>query len=533
MWNRNMLFLGILFVLLAGCSGAPVVPTATPTVPIVASTAVPTATPTVPIVASTAVPTTAPTAESTPPPTAVPALVAVDVGARRYIDNHSDPVSVLQSLCNAINRQEYVRAYSYWGNGNGGQGVAPFEQFAQSYSDTLSVTLSVGPVSGSGAAGSYYYLVPAVLRVTKVDGTVWAFAGCYTLHQTNPDIPAVPPYLPMSIDSADLQPAADSTELAEMAIQSCPAANPLPPTTPPPASDASVAAPYLDDRSDAAEVIRSFYNAINHKQYSRAYSYWKEQAAAEMLPPYPQFVEGYSTTLSVQLTTGLVISDPGAGQLYYYVPAAMVATQADSAIRTFVGCYTLHLGEPSFQAVPPFQPLGITAAAISEVDNSADLAALLGTACHAAAPMEELTPLDPATCSALAEAMGQAISASVEITQAPIQAFADGKSGTACRLLATGTGVDFASYSAVADAVATMLKGQGWTEDMQYAAGGPTGMGDGYRRDTALCLLSSMWLPSADANCPSDQPISECVLKPEQQLYTITLDCAQPPTNHG
>jgi hypothetical protein len=507
MLDRKTLFLGILFILLAGCGRAPAAPTAAPTTPIATSTAA-----------------------STPPPTAVPALTTVGVDAGRYIDNRSDPVSVLQSLCNAINRQEYVRAYSYWGSGNGGQGIPPFEQFVQSYSDTLSVTLSVGPVGGSGAAGSYYYLVPAVLRVTKVDGTVWTFAGCYTLHQANPDIPAMPPYLPMSIDSADLQPAADSTELAEMAIQSCPAASPLPPTTPPPAGDASVAAPFLDDRSGAAEVIRSFYNAINHKQYSRAYSYWKESAAAEMLPPYPQFVEGYSTTLSVQLTTGPVVSDPGAGQLYYYVPAAMVATQTDGATRTSVGCYTLHLGQPSFQAVPPFQPLGITAAAIKEVDNSADLETLLGAACEtipAAAPTGELTPLDPANCSALADAMGQAISASIEITQAPIQAFADGQNGTACRLLATGTGVDFSNYAAVADALATMLEGQGWTEDMQYAAGGPTGMGDGYRRGTALCLLSSMWMPSADANCPSDQPISACVIEPEQQLYTITLDCAQ------
>jgi hypothetical protein len=362
MWGRKTLLLGILLVLLAGCGGAPAAPTAAPAAPTAASTAVP-------------------TAESTLPPTAVPALVAVDVDAGRYIDNRSDPVSVLQSLYNAINRQEYVRAYSYWGSGNGGQGVAHFEQFAQGYSDTLSVALSVGPVGGSGAAGSYYYLVPVVLRATKVDGTVWTFAGCYTLHQTNPDIPAEPPYPPMSIDSADVQPAADSTELAGMAIQSCPAANPLPPTTPPPAGDASVASPYLDDRSGAAEVIRSFYNAINHKQYSRAYSYWKESAPAEILPPYPQFAEGYSRTLSVQLTTGPVLSDPGAGQLYYRVPAAMVATQTDGTTRTFIGCYTLHLGQPSFQAVPPFQPLGITAADIKEVDNNADLAVLLGAAC--------------------------------------------------------------------------------------------------------------------------------------------------------
>ena len=33
--------------------------------------------------------------------------------------------------------------------------------------------------------------------------------------------------------------------------------------------------------------------------------------------------------------------------------------------------------------------------------------------------------------------------------------------------------------------------------------------------------------PDASANCASDQPISTCQLTPEQQLYTVTLDCAQ------
>jgi len=32
---------------------------------------------------------------------------------------------------------------------------------------------------------------------------------------------------------------------------------------------------------------------------------------------------------------------------------------------------------------------------------------------------------------------------------------------------------------------------------------------------------------SEDANCPSDPLILACKLAPEQQLYTIVLDCAQ------
>ncbi len=32
-----------------------------------------------------------------------------------YLDDRSTPIQVLKSYYNAINRQEYVRAYSYWG----------------------------------------------------------------------------------------------------------------------------------------------------------------------------------------------------------------------------------------------------------------------------------------------------------------------------------------------------------------------------------------------------------------------------------
>jgi len=42
----------------------------------------------------------------------------------------------------------------------------------------------------------------------------------------------------------------------------------------------------------------------------------------------------------------------------------------------------------------------------------------------------------------------------------------------------------------------------------------------------ALMLIDVEWLPSPDANCPTDQPISACDLKPEQKLYTIQIQTA-------
>jgi acetylornithine deacetylase/succinyl-diaminopimelate desuccinylase-like protein len=70
-----------------------------------------------------------------------------------------------------------------------------------------------------------------------------------------------------------------------------------------------------------------------------------------------------------------------------------------------------------------------------------------------------------------------------------------------------------------------MLMDEGWTEDPMLAAGGPAGIGAGYRKGDQICLASAEWRPDASANCPKDQPITACTVTPQQQLYTITLNC--------
>jgi tetratricopeptide (TPR) repeat protein len=142
----------------------------------------------------------------------------------------------------------------------------------------------------------------------------------------------------------------------------------------------------------------------------------------------------------------------------------------------------------------------------------------------------DLQPLSPAVCDDLANAMSQALGVDVATVEAPFQDYVSGKAGTGCQATATGTGLDFESFVAVADTLREMLRYQRWREDFMYAADGPTGTGTGFRRAGELCLLTVGWEPSADANCPQDQPISACQLTPEQQLYTIELNCAQDAT---
>jgi hypothetical protein len=136
-------------------------------------------------------------------------------------------------------------------------------------------------------------------------------------------------------------------------------------------------------------------------------------------------------------------------------------------------------------------------------------------------------PLDEAECVAIQGAVAQQLGVEASLGEGPFQDYIGGGSGTSCLIAASGTGADFPDFFAVASGLQAMLEGQGWEVDMMYAADGPTGTAYGMRKDNRLGLISVMWTVAPDANCPSDKPISECQLKPEQMLYTITLRLAQ------
>jgi hypothetical protein len=141
--------------------------------------------------------------------------------------------------------------------------------------------------------------------------------------------------------------------------------------------------------------------------------------------------------------------------------------------------------------------------------------------------MPGFEPLPPEICYELGQAMMHTLQVTVTLSQAPFEDYVQGTSGTGCQATAVGTGVDFESYSSVAASLNAMMDERGWREDQMYAAGGPTGTATAFRHNGDLCLLSTGWKPASDAQCPPDQPISACELAPEQQLYTIQLNCAQ------
>jgi hypothetical protein len=300
-----------------------------------------------------------------------------------YIDNRSSGSDLMISFVNAINRKEYVRAYSYWQNG--AAQLPPYDQFAQGYANTTSVQLTIGAVTMGVGAGQMYWAVPVVMIATTSSGATQTYVGCYVTHLGQPANYGTPPFVHMDIQSATVKQVANGTDTSGPLASACQSAGmagePLP-AQPTFAPDDISAQRYLDDLSDPVEVLRSYFNAINRREYVRAYTYWEMNAAASQLPPYDQFAQGYQDTSSVQLTTGQVNSEAGAGQIYFSVPVTLISRTTAGITQNYVGCYRLHLSQPANYGAPPFMPLGIISANLKQTANGSDTSSMMAQACQ-------------------------------------------------------------------------------------------------------------------------------------------------------
>ena len=132
-------------------------------------------------------------------------------------------------------------------------------------------------------------------------------------------------------------------------------------------SQAAMAAepPYLDDRSDAANVVRSLYNAINRHEYARAWDYFGETKPAK---DFDAFAKGYESTEAVEVTTGMPASEGAAGSIFYTLPVAIRAVDKSGNGKVFAGCYTLRQVNAQIQS-PPFSPIRIEKGALKLSDK--------------------------------------------------------------------------------------------------------------------------------------------------------------------
>jgi Tol biopolymer transport system component/putative hemolysin len=143
-----------------------------------------------------------------------------------------------------------------------------------------------------------------------------------------------------------------------------------------------------------------------------------------------------------------------------------------------------------------------------------------------ATPGSIIQPLIEEVCNGQAQAMSHTLDDLIPTqSEEPLDDWVTGATGIGCQATITGTGVQFESPAAVVNALGIMLGEQGWTADPMLVADGPTGTAAGYRKGDQICLIAAAWEPDDSANCPQDQPISACEVTPEQQNYTVTLNC--------
>ena len=118
-----------------------------------------------------------------------------------YVDDRSDGAALIRSLYNAIARQEYARAYSYFGDQ---KPAGDYRSFVEGYAKTVDVQVITGTVTTEGAAGSIYAPVPVAVKSIEKGGTEHVYAGCYVTRIVNA-ANQEPPFTPLHIESAELE----------------------------------------------------------------------------------------------------------------------------------------------------------------------------------------------------------------------------------------------------------------------------------------------------------------------------------------
>jgi hypothetical protein len=146
------------------------------------------------------------------------------------------------------------------------------------------------------------------------------------------------------------------------------------------ASDSSSAhaVQHYENLSSPVALLASFYNAVNAKEYERAYRYWET-------PPgnLEDFARGFAETASVQL----IVEPPtriegAAGSLYAEVSTILVARHRDGSERIFAGCYVTRKSNLRPSDIPKEEVWRIYKTSVSPVAADVAVLKLLAQMCR-------------------------------------------------------------------------------------------------------------------------------------------------------
>ena len=106
-----------------------------------------------------------------------------------YLDDRSTPQRLIASYFNALNNNEFARAWSYWDNEIEG---TSFEDFVEGFTGVENIKFRLGAPVSEGAAGSIFTQVPYVMRTLDADGWREVYQGCFLTRIATPSIQSPP-----------------------------------------------------------------------------------------------------------------------------------------------------------------------------------------------------------------------------------------------------------------------------------------------------------------------------------------------------
>ncbi|RUA17607.1 MAG: hypothetical protein DSY55_01870 [Clostridia bacterium] len=229
-----------------------------------------------------------------------------------YYNHQEQPEQVIASYMNAINNQDYHRAYDYWESN-----PQSYADFAAGFADTSLVKAVIRiPNMIEGAAGSLYTAIPTLVLSTHTDDSRHVYLGCYVLRKSNvtPDAPWV---------IYDGEAAIVGNANVEQLAHACSGYGP------PPADWV------VNFRDSPLRMIGSYVNAINQQDYHRAYSYWERNPQS-----YSDFAAGFADTASVMAAARIPVWVEGAaGSSFARVATLLIATHTDDSRHAYRACY--------------------------------------------------------------------------------------------------------------------------------------------------------------------------------------------------